>query len=345
MTNIRDRDQRTPAPGDDEVAALFRLAGTPPALPESEVRPIRAAAREVWRRQLHRRATRRRPAWVAAALAAGLLIVVALDWLTGERAAPPPPSAPVAALEVQAGEVAILPAGRVSPGSSALLAGSVLSTGRDGHVALKLSAGSSLRLDSESRVRLESAQSFGLERGALYVDSQHLPGQVEILTPLGRVTDFGTQFEVRLSAARDAREAQLRVRVREGEVRIDTESDTHRAIAGSELVLAADGSTRRGAVTAADAGWQWAIRAAPAPVIEGRTLESFLDWASRELGLPWRLVEPRPERSPRATVLHGSVDGLTPEEALGVVLTGSGLRYESAEGELRISSAEADGER
>ena len=344
MTDRRDLDQLVAPWGEDEVAALFRLAGTPPALAEDEVRPIREAARESWRRQLHRRATRRRSMVVAATLAASLVIAGGLAWLgTGRGSAPP--AAPVAALEVQAGEVTILPAGRVTEGSPELVAGAVLATGRDGRVALKLAAGASVRLDGESRVRLESARSFGLERGALYVDSRRIPGQhVEILTPLGTVTDLGTQFEVRLSAVADGRESELRVRVREGEVRVDTLRGTHRALAGSELVLASDGGTRRGAVAADDAGWQWAVLAAPAPVIEGRTLESFLDWVSRETGLPWLVVEPRLEGLPGATVLHGSVEGLTPQEALEVVLTGSGLRSERAGGELRISVAEAGGD-
>jgi hypothetical protein len=88
-----------------------------------------------------------------------------------------------------------------------------------------------------------------------------------------------------------------------------------------------------------DDGWAWAARMAPELVIEGRTLASFLDQATRELGLRWRMVEPDPERPAAAIVLHGSVAGLTPEEAIDVVLTGSGLASERRDGELRVSVA------
>jgi ferric-dicitrate binding protein FerR (iron transport regulator) len=343
MSNGRDRDEPMATPADDEVAALFRLAGAAPALPEAEVLPIRDAARETWKRQLHLRASRRRPVWVAASLAAGLLLVLAAAWMLGGGGTPPPVG-PIAELEVRAGEVTIRSAGESTAGAPALVAGAVLATGRDGRVGLRLPTGASVRVDGESRVRLDSARSVALERGALYVDSQGLPGgHVEILTPLGRVTDLGTQFEVRLGNATGSAATDLRVRVREGEVRVDTERGIHRAMAGSELVLAADGSVRSAAVAPDHAAWRWAILAAPAPAIEGQTLESFLDWVSREMGLRWRLVAPQPERSPRLIVLHGSVAGLTPEEALEVVLTGSGLRSEIAAGELRVSVSLADG--
>jgi hypothetical protein len=161
---------------------------------------------------------------------------------------------------------------------------------------------------------------------------------VEVATPLGRVDDVGTQFEVRLMPVATGA-SRLRLRVREGEVRVETARATHHARAGQELLVDPDGGAQRASVAPDDGGWAWAARTAPELVIEGRTLATFLDQATRELGLRWRMVEPGTERPAAAIVLHGSVAGLTPEEAIDVVLTGSGLTSERRDGELRVSVA------
>lgn len=338
MNDRRDHAAR-PEAGEDEVAALILLAGAPPTPSEDEVRSARDAARATWRRHLRARVARRRRVWVATAAATSLLVAAALTWRARERV-PPPPAVAVASVELRTGEVTILPGAALDAGETVLAAGTVLDSAPDGRVAMRLAGGASVRVDGASRVRLASARSLELERGALYVDTGAVPGEpVEIVTPLGRVTDLGTQFEVRLSVGDETRLQQLRLRVREGEVRIDTESATHRAAAGSEIVLDGDGRPRRAVVAADDPGWHWATSVAPELEIEGQTLAGFLDRATRELGLRWRLVEPWPEQAPGEVVLRGSVAGLTPEEAIDVVLTGSGLRGERTGGELRISAA------
>ncbi|HXT22737.1 MAG TPA: FecR family protein [Thermoanaerobaculia bacterium] len=340
MNEQREQEAASIAAGEAQVATLLRLAGKAPALSEDELRPAREAAREVWRGQVRRRTARRRQVWAAGTLAAGVVAAIAVTWWVSKPVAPAAPIT-VASLELRTGGVTVEPSPATTATSGAapaLLAGTVLTSGPDGRAALRLAGGASVRLDGGSRVRIASPVSLALERGALYVDSGALPGGIEIETPLGRVTDLGTQFEVRLAPA-GASALQLRLRVREGEVRVDTGRATHRAEAGSELLLAADGSAHRAAVAADDPAWQWAARAAPAPDIDGRTLAFFLDRETRELGLRWRLVEPRPEQSPGDVVLHGSVAGLTPEEAIEVVLTGSGLRSERTGGELLVSVA------
>ena len=336
-------EQREPeiaAGGEAQVAALLRLAGAAPALSEDELRPAREAAREVWRGQVRRRTAQRRQVWAAGALAASVVAVVAVTWWVRKPVVPAAPVT-VAVLELHSGGVTVEPAlatAAYDSAAPALLAGTVLTSAADGRAALRLAGGASVRLDGGSRVRLASPRSLTLEAGALYVDSGALPGAaIEIDTPLGRVTDLGTQFEVRLSPA-GAASQELRLRVREGEVHVDADGATHRATAGGELRLGADGSARHAAVAADDPAWQWAAHAAPAPEIEGRTLASFLDRETRELGLRWRLVAPRPEQAPGEIVLHGSVAGLTPEEAIEVVLTGSGLRGERTGGELLVSA-------
>jgi hypothetical protein len=83
--------------------------------------------------------------------------------------------------------------------------------------------------------------------------------------------------------------------------------------------------------------WEWVQRAAAPMAIEGATLTAFLDWAARETGRPWRFAPGVPP-SAGAMVLHGTIAGLTPEEALSVVLPGCRLRHRVADGAWWIES-------
>lgn len=327
-----DDENRTytdPQLGDDdaEVARLLRLAGPRPRLSESELAPLRAEAREVFRRRAKTVAVRRRWGWtVGASLAAAVLLMVI--GLVFRPKVGPDPLLPIARVEMQSGAVKL-------PGSGELVAGTVVTTAEGGRAAVRLPSGASVRIDGNSSVRFDSAKSLTLERGALYADSG-APGTphegIEITTALGSVQDIGTQFEVRLMT-----EGSLRVRVREGQVRLVHGDRLVDAGAGSELVLREDGSTRRADVPVYGPGWDWVQRTAPPFAIENASLADFLDWVSRETGLRWHLADPRVD--PGQVVLHGSIAGLTPEEALSVVLPGSGYRHRLVDGEIRLEKA------
>lgn len=273
---------------------------------------------------------------VAAGLAAcGILVVGLLSRDNGPRSVRVPVPPPVAALLVRAGDVTV-----TGPGTH-LQAGSAVATGKSGRAALRLVGGASLRVDVSSRIRLESATLVALEQGAIYVDSDpRLPSvPVAIDTPLATVRHVGTQFEVRLledASARAPSSLALRVTVREGVVEVGHGSRGHEARAGAELTLRADGSIERDTAAVQGPTWEWTQHAAPAFEIEGETLATFLDWVSRETGLRWRYAEPGLQRIARETILHGSVAGLTPEEALSVVLAGSGMRHRRSEQALLL---------
>jgi hypothetical protein len=207
----------------------------------------------------------------------------------------------------------------------------------EGQAALRLGGGSSLRLDAGSLLRLLGPSTVELARGAVYVDSGPTPspgGAVAVRTRFGVATDVGTQFEVRLLGGEPS---ALRLRVREGEVRLVRGETSHGAAAGVELTLAADGSVARRTVATHGEAWQWALRAAPPFAIEGRSLAEFLAWTARETG--WRIEYSDPALAARAgsIVLHGSLGRLTPEEAPGVVLPGAGLSHRVEDGVLVVS--------
>jgi ferric-dicitrate binding protein FerR (iron transport regulator) len=128
------------------------------------------------------------------------------------------------------------------------------------------------------------------------------------------VEERGTQFEVRVGVA------TVRVRVREGGVVLADDRGSWPAPAGHELVLAAGGRVARSEVPLHGEAWSWVQEIAPPFVLEGRTLGEFLSWVARETGRQVRWQDPERATEKGGTSLHGSLDGMSPEESLAAVL-------------------------
>jgi hypothetical protein len=329
---------------DDEVASLVRLAGptglTGPIAAERLAR-VRTAVHGAWRdeyvaRQARQVKTRRRWLTVAVLLAAAASGVIAFAmWRPIRTPAPIPVPAPVPVLVARVDQATGSPA-RFTAGG-AVMSGSMVTTSA-GTLAMTLTSGVHLRLDASSTARVDSATDVALDRGAVYVDSAGAhptqPGApaISIHTPAGLVRDIGTQFQVRIEARLAG--AGIRIRVRDGQVRItDANGLDARAGAGEELFSRPDGSDRsisRRPIAVTGSEWAWAERAAPIFSVEGKTLGAFLDWVSREGAWTVTFADRRISQAARATVLHGRPDllkGLTPAEALDVVLPACGLRH------------------
>jgi hypothetical protein len=321
-------DTELTAEEEAEIRELLESAGRRPAVPAADFAAIQAAARSEWQALARRRKYRFHRS-LALALAASLLLALALGWW-GRTGARPPLAAPVATVELTKGDTAREGAPGPLAAGDVLAAGTVLVTGGDaspGRAALRLASGESVRLDAGSRVRFVSASRLDLEAGAVYVDS---PGRTphgrgpEIRTPFGSVREIGTQFEVRLEAGPDP---ALRIRVREGAVSLGRRGGTEAVAAGRELRLRSDGSVSRSTIAVTGPDWDWVMAAAPSLAIDGATLGEYLAWVSRETGRRVRYAEPALVGRATATRLHGSIEGLTPDESLLVVLPGSGLAH------------------
>ncbi|MPZ18864.1 MAG: hypothetical protein GEV06_13255 [Luteitalea sp.] len=334
----------------DPLRELLLLAGPRPAAPAHRTQRVRGVVREAWQETLRVRRRQRQALFAAAVATAAVLAIVAHRVYLRNPSRPPGSITVVATLEAATGpvsltestgshekaEVTLEPERRTA--RHPIHQGTVLRTPGGTRAALRLSSGVSLRLDEATTVHLEKDDDVALEAGAVYVDagdersSQRQP--VKIRTPYGIARDIGTRFEVRrLSSA-------LRVRVRDGIVRLEQERRSHEVRRGTELVASRGGEVTRRAIPLQGALWEWVSRAAPPANIEGKPLSAFLEWVEREGG--WRVQYADAELADTAAtiIVHGSIDGLTPEESLDVVLATCGLTHRIEDGSIVISSSQ-----
>ena len=151
---------------------------------------------------------------------------------------------------------------------------------------------------------------------------------------MGTARDVGTRFAVRIVGP-EGRSALL-VRVRDGAVLAGQGRRTYRTEAGQELVLHQDGTAERRGAVPYGPEWQWVMEASAGFDVEGRSLQEFLDWVSRETG--WRIVlaDEGLAESAAGIVLHGGIGGLRPDQAPFAVLPGAGLEGELEDGTLTV---------
>jgi len=333
-----------------EVRRLLERSGSRPEIPEEDLASITAAARATWRQQVAEPALSRRrwPLALAAVLVAALGAAL---WWSGVEVGSfiSPSSTEVAEAQRIWGTASVEGEQGTEPvvQGQSLVAGSLIATTEDGagtndkgnRIALLLEEGTSLRLDQGTRLRLLSATEFELEAGALYVDTglEERPA-VTVHTPYGDVTDIGTQFSVRVPAASHDQEP-LQVRVREGEVQVAAAGDIREVLAGTELLLTADGVGSSREISSYGPEWEWILDAAPHFDVEGMKLTDFLTWVSRETGWDVRIEDPSLAAAAEATILHGTTGSLRPDRAALAALTGAGLRGEVEDGTLIIRRA------
>ena len=337
----------------DQIGSLLRLAGPREAVPENRMRRVRAAVHAEWRQQPRARSPRVTVAWSMAALAAVALILLGVRLVVRDDSAATIARPELATIEALTGAAGLLatsaPTGADGDQPSGLpsfrigdriRAGDGVDTIGGGQAGLRLAGGASVRVDRDTRVRLVSDTMLVLDRGAIYVDSGGEPGDrlFEVRTPLGVARDIGTRFEVRLYGS------TLRVRVRDGLVRLSQDRQSHDAKPGEELTLDGNGSVVRRPVPVFGAEWAWAFALARPFDLEGRTLRDFLNWITGENGWQLRFADSDVEQKSLTTILHGSILGLTPNEALSAVLSTSGVEHSLENGVLLIqpSAAEKD---
>ena len=221
---------------------------------------------------------------------------------------------------------------KYSEGASVHL-GEVINTGPEEGLSLLLARSESLRIDANTQIRVDAADRFTLLAGRVYVDTGQFVyrnGGLKIDTDFGLVTDVGTQFSV---AATDT---GLDVAVREGRVDVRDESVTYAARMGERLKLVPGQAAELAELNPHDDYWNWINELTPTYDMTNKSLLDFLKWAARETGRELRFETNASRMFAMRTDIHGSVDGLTPEEALEAILLTTTVRYRIEDAQIII---------
>jgi ferric-dicitrate binding protein FerR (iron transport regulator) len=214
-------------------------------------------------------------------------------------------------------------------------AGEMVQTATGVVATFALEGGGEIRQNGDSVLRWTEPRHVSLDRGQVYVDSGGRAAPLTVHTIAGTVRDIGTRFEVLV------RDGQLRVRVRDGAVRLDSPSGHHEAGAGRELVTGPGRPIVERPIETFGADWAWIVQGTMFR-LEGATLARFLEWVEAEGGRTVEFRVPRVADEVAATVLHGSIRGLSVEAALEATLPAAGLRHR-VEGERVIIERVTEG--
>ncbi len=318
------------------LAELLRVAG-PRQQPSEEVEAwVYDRLVTDWEKKVQARRWKQRV--VPMAMAASILVAVAVAFMFVRS----PETTPVFEVARITGEVEYAKGSDawnpITP-ATAIEAGIRLRTSATGRIALAgvdgsgIIEGGGLRLDHNTALILDSPKNMRLMAGAIYLDTGNanaVKDPYEIETSFGIVRDVGTQFEVRLSSS------DVRINVREGTAILDSRAGSHEATAGQSLYLNQRGQVTRSRVSPTDLSWDWLQDITPMFDIDGRSLEEFLTWVSRETGLKVIYTSNSTRSDAQGVQLKGSVEGLKPLDALPVVLGTTDLDYDLTEHEIII---------
>lgn len=318
----------------ESLARLMKLAGERPEIPlsvESRVyhrvqqewqnasaKPngdkVYEEVHKTWRRGSLRAALLRwtLPLGVAATAAIAMFVLYPPNL-------PTPPLAATVSRVVGAGPLS----SQYSEGAP-VRSGETISTGADEGLSLLLARSESLRIDANTVIRIDAADRFTLLAGRVYADSGQFvyrDGGLTIETRFGLITDVGTQFSI--TASNDS----LEVAVREGRVDVHSEKNDYAARVGERLVLAAGKPASITELDTHDVYWLWVADLAPAVDLTNKSLLDFLKWAARETGRDLQFENDESRMFAMRTDVHGSVDGLTPNEALVSIMATTTVRY------------------
>jgi hypothetical protein len=314
---------------------LLRMSGARPAMPAFREARVRAAVHSRWQLDRWRRIVRTRVLIASLSLASAAALVV----IVGRLSARDQPRSTLGDIVATVEKIEGSPhrvRSTADGGSTEELwdKGPVrtdewIETDARARVALRFADGTSVRLDVGSRARPVSAGLIELLAGAVYVDTGRESGRFEVRTPVATARDIGTQFELRLI------DRAVRLRVRTGMVELRNGARSVAGRDGTEVTFSGTGAVSR-PIAAHGSEWNWIATVSPVLSIEGLALASFLESMSREHG--WTLVygDPSLAREAAGTMLHGSVEGLPPRDALDVTLRTSGLKYRLGNGELVV---------
>jgi hypothetical protein len=315
----------------DDIGQLIKFVGAREAVPDERFERARRKVLGHWQTVFEEQRVEKHPRrYGVIAIAASVAVVVGMSFVIWNQFHVAPVDS-LASVERVLGEVLV--AGEVASSDSEIGADSSIVTDSDGRIALRMSGGQSLRVDSASHVILHSPGHVSLKAGALYIDTAFAIKENPILvsTPLGTAQDIGTQFQVRLL------DEILLVGVREGLVEVTRPGGFGLSVNKGHFVELSDSSeqTER-PLESGGPDWDWIETVVPEFDIDGATLERYLEWYAHErsLELEWANVASRTRAG--ATFLTGSIAGASLDEGLEIVQRISAFDYQLTGDTIRI---------
>ena len=329
-------DSNTPNRADDEqsLANLLRLAGERPEIPLSIESRVHHRVQQEWQAsttkpngdkvyaEVHK--SWRRSAGQGRLLRWLMPIGVAASGILAFTLLSQPEPLPASVIATVASVIAPTPSANNYAQGAAVYEGDVLETGPNGGLSLLLARNATLRIDENTRLRVDKVDEFTLLSGRIYADTGQFiyrDGGLTIDTPFGVVRDIGTQFSISANAS------SLDVAVREGRVELAHQSTAYSARMGERLTLSQGQVASVSELDTHDAYWNWIVNLTPAYDTANKSLLDFLKWAARETGRELRFETDESRMFAMRTDVHGSVTGLTPDEALEAVLSTTTLEY------------------
>lgn len=298
----------------DEVGRLINLVGAREAVEDERLERARQNVRAHWEQVVAEQRINSRPRRLnIIAMAASVVVVVGAAYLLWNLSYTPPTYS-LASVDRVLGEVLI--ADELVGKGSAVSANTEIVTGSDSRIALRMSGGQSLRIDTASRVILHTTNHVSLETGAVYIDTATVTDEqpLRVSTPLGTAKDIGTQFQVRVTAG------MLVVGVRQGLVEVSQPGKQNLSInKGYYVELDTSGESGEQPLQADDPDWDWIETITPEFEIQNASLEQYLQWYARESGLNLVWADKESESKAKAALLVGSVAGTSLDESLMLV--------------------------
>jgi ferric-dicitrate binding protein FerR (iron transport regulator) len=333
MTTDANKPER--AHDEQSLANLLRLAGERPEIPlsiesrvyhrvqqewqastkEPNAEKVYAVVHKSWK---HSAGQSRLLRWLALAGVMASAILAFMLWSQPEPVAPPVVVATVAGIVTPTQSTTVYQEG------APVYGGDTLETGPGGGLSLLLSRNATLRVDENTRVRVDDSDRIALLSGRIYADTGeyiYRDNGLVIDTPFGTVRDIGTQFAI------SANPGSLDVAVREGRVEVSQESAAFTARMGERLTLGQGQSASVSTLDTHDEYWDWIVDLTPTYDTTNKSLLDFLKWAARETGRELRFESDESRMLTMRTDVHGSVEGLTPDEALEAILSTTMLDY------------------
>jgi hypothetical protein len=328
MKEKQDEEKERPEEQqNDLLGMLLRMAGTRPNIPEDVRTRVQSAVHAHWKKDRKARSQRKFRIFVTSAIAASLVMAVFVWHFMVRNISNP---VPVGIVENLQGQVSKdTESGPLVRGGT-VMSGTTLESGETGRLLVRMLRGVSLRLDVNSRLHLKSESIYVLEKGAAYLDCNKSSGSIALVTHMGTIRDQGTQFEVRLQ------KGSMQIQVREGSVLLEQNGTPKTVAAGSRLIVDENGAAYFSTIPSYGSDWNWISQVAPGFPMEGVSLIEFLNWVTRENGWTLQFAEPTMFESASKVILHGSVNGLSPQQMLSAVLPVCGLTYSVEQGVLVV---------